>query len=169
MNNSDKNADKTYAKLADIKKKYKGYADIPFVEYFDAILTSNQKKSNNFWRCSVIYDKLKKQLEGIPADRALYKSVNIAFARINLMLDYPEKALSCIAALPDEITESGYFQMLKGVSYLYLVGTSPDFKVNASNESNAYEALKKAEEQDYPLSDSTLQWMREYERKRDSN
>ena len=168
-NRSDKNAAKTYSKLGDIKKKYPEYADIPFVEYFDAILTSSQKRSSDIWRCTLIYDKLKKQLEGIPNDRALAKSIHIDFARINLALNSPEKALACLAALPEEISSTGYFQMLKGVSYLYLIGTSPDFEVNANYESNAYEALSNAESQEYPLSDSTLQWMREYERKRDSN
>ena len=166
---SEKNISKTTNKLAEIKKKQPEYADIPFVEYFDSMLLSNQKKGADIWRCSFIYDKLKKQLENIPSDRTLYKWINMDFARIHLILDRPEKALDCIALLPDETAKSGYFQMLKGVSYLYLIGTSPDFEVNANYESNAYEALSSAESQEYPLSDSTLQWMREYERKRDSN
>ena len=166
---TEKNITKTTNKLTEIKKKHKEYADIPFVEYFDSVLLSDQKTGADIWRCSFIYDKLKKQLENIPPDRTLYKWVNMDFARIHLILNHPEKALDCIALLPAETANSGYFQMLKGVSYLYLIGTSPDFEVNTNYESNAYEALSNAELQEYPLSDSTLQWMREYERKRDNN
>ena len=152
-----------------MKKKYPEYADIPFFEYFEATLLTNQKKNNNIWRCSTIYDKLTKQLENIPADRELYKWINLSFARINLILDSPEKALKCITSLPDEIQDTGYFQMLKGVSYHRLCGTSPHYEKNEEYEAKAYEAFKKAVDMDFSIGDDILRWMKEYEKKRENN
>ena len=90
------------------------------------------------------------------------------FPYINYYLDSPENTIECVDALPDDLKESGNYQILKGYAYLELIGTSPDFETNEEYKNKAYEALKTADSAGFSLSEKDLLWMSEYESEREN-